>query len=56
MPPHLKRPSNKAHLEKGTFAKKTVSHLEKELELNGLEAPDEMQINTVLQQAAQQNP
>ena len=31
-----------------------MSHLEKDLELNGLEAPDEMQINTV-QQASQQN-
>ena len=33
-----------------------VSHLEKELELNGLEAPDELQINTVTQHATQQNP
>ena len=32
-----------------------MSHLEKELELNGLEAPDELQINTVTQQATQQN-
>ena len=30
-------------------------HLERELELNGLEAPDEMPINTVTQQAPQQN-
>ena len=33
-----------------------MSHLEKDLELNGFEAPDEMQINTVTQQATQQNP
>ena len=32
-----------------------VSHLEKDLELNGLDAPDELQINTVTQQASQQN-
>ena len=32
-----------------------MSDLEKELELNGLEAPDEMQKNTVTQQGAQQN-
>ena len=32
-----------------------VSHLERELELNGSEAPDEMPINTVTQQAPQQN-
>ena len=28
-----------------------VSHLERELELNGLESPDEMPMNTVTQQA-----
>ena len=32
-----------------------MSHLEKELELNGLEAPDEMPINAVTQQAPQKN-
>ena len=32
-----------------------VSHLERELELNGLEARDQMQINIVTQQATQQN-
>ena len=31
-----------------------VSHLERELQLNGLEAPDEMPINTVTQQPPQQ--
>ena len=50
MPPHLKKSINQAHLENGTY-KQTVSHLERELELNGLEAPDEMPINTVTQQA-----
>ena len=54
MPPHLKKPINQAHLENGT-CEQIVSHLERELELNGLEAPDEMPMNTVTQQAPQQN-
>ena len=54
MPPHLKKSSNQAHLEKGTY-ERIVSHLERELELNGLEASDEMQLNTVMQQDTQQN-
>ena len=53
-PPHLKKSINQAHLENGTY-EQIVSHLERELELNGLEAPDEMQLNTVMQQDAQQN-
>ena len=54
MPPHLKKSINQAHLENGT-SEQIVSHLERELELNGLEIPDEMLINTVTQQAPQQN-
>ena len=54
MPPHLKKSINQAHLENGTF-EQIVSHLERELELNGLEAPDEMQLITVMQQDTQQN-
>ena len=54
MPPHLKKSINQAHLENDTY-EQIVSHLEKELELNDLEAPDEMPINTVTQQAPQQN-
>ena len=54
MPPHLKKSINQAHLENGTY-EQIVSHLEKELELNGLEAPDEIQLNTVIQQDTQQN-
>ena len=46
MPPHLKKSINQAHLENGTY-EQIVTHLEKELELNGLEATDELQINTV---------
>ena len=41
-------------MENGTY-EQIVSHLERELELNGLEAPDEVSINTVTQQAPQQN-
>ena len=54
MPPHLKKSINQAHLENGTY-EQIVSHLETELELNGLEAPDEIQLNTVKQQDTQQN-
>ena len=52
MPPQLKKSYNQAHLENGTY-EQIVSHLERELEVNGLEAPDEMPINTVTQQAPQ---
>ena len=55
MPPHLKKSINQAQLENNTY-EQIVSYLEKELELNGLEAPDELQKNTVTQQATQQNP
>ena len=54
MPPHLKKPINEAHLENST-CEQILSHLEEGLQLNGLEAPDEMPINTVTQQAPQQN-
>ena len=46
MPPHLKKSINQAHLENGTY-EQIVTHLERELELNGLEAPDELQIYAV---------
>ena len=54
MPPHLKKSINQAHLENGTY-EQIVTHLERELELNGLESPDELQINTVSQQPANTN-
>ena len=54
MPPHLKKSIIPAHLENGTY-KQIVSHLERELELNGSEAPDEMPVNTVTQRAPEQN-
>ena len=55
MPPHLEKSINQTHLENGTY-EQIVSHLERELELTGLEAPGGMPINTVTQQAPQQNP
>ena len=54
VPPHLKKSINQAHLENGTYAQ-IESHFERELEVNGLEAPDEMQLNFVTQQATQQS-
>ena len=38
-------------MENGTY-EQIVTYLEKELELNGLEAPDELQLNTVSQNPA----
>ena len=46
MPPHLKKSINQAHLENGTY-EQIVTHLERDLELNSLEYPDETQMNTV---------
>ena len=46
MPPDLKKSVNQAHLENGTY-EQIVTHLERELELNSLEYPDETQMNTV---------
>ena len=54
MPLHLKKSINQAHLENGTY-EQIVTHFEKELELNGLEAPDELQINTVSHNNANAN-
>ena len=54
MPPHLKKSINQAQLENETY-EQIVSHPKRELELYGLEAPDEMQINLVTQQVTQQN-
>ena len=47
MPPQLKKSINQAHLENGTY-EQIVIHLERELELNSLEYPDETQMNTVM--------
>ena len=53
-PPHLRKSINQAHLENGTY-EQIVIHLERELELNGLEAPDELLINNVSQQPTKTN-
>ena len=55
MPPHLKKTINQAHLENGTY-EKTMLHLQRELELNRLEAPDELKVNTVTKQVTKPNP
>ena len=47
-PPLLEKTINQVHLENGTY-EQIVTHLEKKLELNCLEAPEEQQINTVCQ-------
>ena len=54
MPALLKKSINQAHLQNGTY-EEIVTHLETELELNGLEALDELQINTVSQQPTNTN-
>ena len=54
MPPHLKKSINQAHLENGTY-EQIVTHLERELELNGLEAPHKLPINNVNQQPTNTN-
>ena len=46
LPPNLRKSINQAHLENGTY-EQIVTHLERELELNCLENPDETQVNTV---------
>ena len=41
MPPHLKKSNNQAYLENGTYDQ-IVKHLEREMELNGLEADEHL--------------
>ena len=55
MSPHLKKlKKNQAHLENGIY-EQIFTDLERELKLNGLEAPDELQTNTVSHNAANTN-
>ena len=54
MPPHLTKTINQAHLEKGTY-EQIITHLETELELNDLEAPDELQTKTASHNPAKTN-
>ena len=42
LPPHVEKSINQAHLEIGTN-EQIVTGLEREIELNGLEGPDELQ-------------
>ena len=46
LPPHLKRSVNLAYLENGTYDQ-IVAHLEKEIELSGLENDGELTIPTM---------
>ena len=46
MPPHLKKSIKQAHLENGTY-EQIVTHLGRELELNSMDYPDEIQMNNV---------
>ena len=46
MPPHLKNSISQAHLENGTY-EQIVTQLERELEVNCSEHPDETQMNTM---------
>ena len=50
----LKKSMNQAHLEKGSY-EQIVTHLETELELNSLEAHDELQTNSVTQKQQTEN-
>ena len=52
---YLKKSIYQAHVEKRTF-EQILSYLERESELKGLEAPDELQINLVTQQTTEPNP
>ena len=54
VPPHLTKSINQAHLGNGTN-EQNVTHLEKEIKLNRLEAPDELQIKTVSHNIANAN-
>ena len=54
MSPHLKKSINWARLENDTN-EQIVSHVERKLQLNGLHAPDELQITIVTQQVTKQN-
>ena len=46
MPPHLKRVLNQARLETESY-ETMVQHLEREIEVNGLAAPDSLPITVV---------
>ena len=45
MPPHLKKSINQAYLENNLY-EQIRTHLERDLKLNSVEAPDELKMNT----------
>ena len=58
MPAHLKKSINQAYLENGTY-EKVVKHLEREMEVNGLEADEPLvktQMTVVKQQTTSKTP
>ena len=55
MPPHQVKSINHAQLENGTY-EYIVSHLERELELNDLETPVEIEMKTVTKHVTIHNP
>ena len=55
LPPHLKRSVNTAYLENGTY-EEIVQHLERELELNGLEGDNAPAITISTIQNAESRP
>ena len=50
-PPHLKKLVNQAHLENSTY-KEIVTHVDRNLKVNDLEAPGGLQVNTMSQYAS----
>ena len=54
LPPHLKKSISQAPWENATY-EQVVTHLGSKLELNGLEAPAELQIKTVSHNTANTN-
>ena len=54
MPPHLNRSINLAYLQNGTYDQ-IVDHLEKEVELSGIEGDDELPIPTMTVTATRDN-
>ena len=53
-PLNLKKSKNQAHLENGTL-EQIIPHLEMGLEFSGLEAPDELETETVTHKTAKTN-
>ena len=55
MPPHLKKSYNQGYLENGTYDQ-IVKHLEREMELNGLEADEQLVETQMTVTKKEQNP